>query len=553
LVPTVGQRAVATGVKFWLGPSLALGEKVTSGLVWKFSTFDCVSDNLAYFKDSLGDSGSFLDVGSHRFYVTKPFPEEVTDVIDPLCDTGSDYSESSDLCTMVEVLALEDDGGSDLPRTACPPLERPPQQEQDLPPPERDVLDAAITDLRAPLDLTADPIKLSEDLERTHRNLLKEAIGVEDTRRRVLSKHHEYNTAQGFTPAGDGPSRVGQVRQRGRELGAELNQAAPSAKLPPVIAKPTYSTPTKNLHAARYITSELAGLQGEDLREKQARLQELLDVADLQQQAMEPHREASGTRDDNRIVIASQNKSQAQASSPNHGPTEHSRSNRAPGKSGGNHRTHHSGHHSRQPRDPAAVTSKPRNHPRPDAAEPAHGKSAAQLALAPAAGQGAQGHQPARSHVSLRIGEHIDPPKDDARHRLNQLADSKFDEEESSAGLVCFGPHICNEPFQAKFALPRDMPKYTVVVKPEDCYQTTSPPSTSREATRGRRCTTRRSCSQDLLGHGSIACRLYRSTHGMTSRKRLSRTSPGLTSDRPAHGSWPFASRVRTSQTVTTS
>jgi hypothetical protein len=106
---------------------------------------------------------------------------------------------------------------------------------------------------------------------------------------------HEYNTAQGYTPAGDGPSRAGQVRQRGHDLGAELNQAAPSAKLPPVIAKPTYSTPTKNLCAARYITSELAGLQGDDLREKQARLQGLLDAADLQQQqAMEPSGEVSG-------------------------------------------------------------------------------------------------------------------------------------------------------------------------------------------------------------------------------------------------------------------
>jgi hypothetical protein len=70
--------------------------------------------------------------------------------------------------------------------------------------------------------------------------------------------------------------------------------------------------------------------------------------------------------------------------------------------------------------------------------------------------------------MSQRIGEHIDPPKDDARHRLNQLADSKFNEEESSAGLVCFGPRIRNEPFPAKFALPHDMPKYTRVVKPED-------------------------------------------------------------------------------------
>jgi hypothetical protein len=56
--------------------------------------------------------------------------------------------------------------------------------------------------------------------------------------------------------------------------------------------------------------------------------------------------------------------------------------------------------------------------------------------------------------VSLRIGERVDPPKDDAHHQLNQLADSKFDEEESLAGPVCFGPRIRNKPFPAKFALP---------------------------------------------------------------------------------------------------
>jgi hypothetical protein len=147
----VGQRAATTGVKFRPGSPSTLGEKVASGLVWRFGPLDCVSDNLACFKDGFGDSGSFLDVGSYPFYVAKPFPEEVTDVLDPLCDTGSDCSESSDLCAMVEVLALEEDGGSDPPRTACPPLKRPPLREQDLPPPERDVLDAAITKLRAPL------------------------------------------------------------------------------------------------------------------------------------------------------------------------------------------------------------------------------------------------------------------------------------------------------------------------------------------------------------------------------------------------------------------
>jgi hypothetical protein len=69
LVPTVGQSATASGVKFWPGPSSALGKKVASGLVWRFSTFDCVSDNLSHFENGFGNSGSFLDVGNHRFYI----------------------------------------------------------------------------------------------------------------------------------------------------------------------------------------------------------------------------------------------------------------------------------------------------------------------------------------------------------------------------------------------------------------------------------------------------------------------------------------------------
>jgi hypothetical protein len=140
---------------------------------------------------------------------------------------------------------------------------------------------------------------------------------------------------------------------------------------------------------------------------------------------MERDREASGTRRNNCIIVAGRDKSQVQqASSPNQGRAEHSRSNRAPGKSGGNHRTQHSGYHSRKPRDTAAVTSKPCNPPRPDAAEPVRSKSVVQAVPAPGASQGAQGHQPARSHVSLRVRKCVDAPKDDARHRLNQLANS---------------------------------------------------------------------------------------------------------------------------------
>jgi hypothetical protein len=126
----VGQRAATTGVKFRPGSPSTLGEKVTSGLVWRFSTFDYFSDNLAYFKGGLGDSGSFLDIGSHHFYIAKPFPEEVTDVLDPLGDGGSSCSESSNLGAMLEVMALGDEEGGDSPCPARPLLERLLPQEQ---------------------------------------------------------------------------------------------------------------------------------------------------------------------------------------------------------------------------------------------------------------------------------------------------------------------------------------------------------------------------------------------------------------------------------------
>jgi hypothetical protein len=118
LVPTVGKRATTTGVKFRSGSPSTLGEKVASGLLLRFGTIDCVNDNLSCFEKGFDNGGSFLDVGGHRFYVavTKPFPEEVTDVFDPLYDAGSSYSESSNLGAMVEVLSLGEEEGGDLPR-----------------------------------------------------------------------------------------------------------------------------------------------------------------------------------------------------------------------------------------------------------------------------------------------------------------------------------------------------------------------------------------------------------------------------------------------------
>jgi hypothetical protein len=196
----MGQHAAATGVKFWSGSTSTLGEKVASGLVWRFGTLDCISDNLACFSDGFGNSGSFLDIGGHRFYVARPFPEEVTNVLDPLCDAGSSCSESSDFDTMVEVMALGDEEGGDSPCPACPPLERLPLQEQNAPLPEQDTLDIAVVDLRALLDHVIDPVQVAQALERTRLVLLSKVAEDEDAQRRMRTTLHEFYDAHGAMP-----------------------------------------------------------------------------------------------------------------------------------------------------------------------------------------------------------------------------------------------------------------------------------------------------------------------------------------------------------------
>jgi hypothetical protein len=167
----VGQRTATTGVKFRPGSPSIPGERVTSGLIWRFGTLDCVSDNLACFGNGFGGSGSFLDIGSHCFYIAKPFPEEVTDVLDPLNDGGSSCGESCDFGAMVEVMALGDEEGGEPPRSARPLLKRLPPQEQNTPLPEHDTSDIAVVDLCAPLDRVIDSARVAEALEQTRRIL----------------------------------------------------------------------------------------------------------------------------------------------------------------------------------------------------------------------------------------------------------------------------------------------------------------------------------------------------------------------------------------------
>jgi hypothetical protein len=185
---------VASGVKFRPGPS---GEKVASGLVWRFGTFDFVSDNLAHFENGFGNSGSFLDVGGHRFYVAKPFPEEVTDVLDSLCDGGLGCGESSSLDAMVEVMALGEEEGGDSLRPERPSPRRLPPPEQDAPLPKQDAPDVSVVDLRAPLDRVIDPARVVEALERTRLVLLSKVAEDEANRRRASTTLSEFYDVHG--------------------------------------------------------------------------------------------------------------------------------------------------------------------------------------------------------------------------------------------------------------------------------------------------------------------------------------------------------------------
>jgi hypothetical protein len=153
----VGQSAAASGVKFRPGPSSALGEKVASGLAWRFGTFDCISDNLAHFENGFGNSDFFLDIGSHHFYVAKPFSEEVTDVFDSFYDRGSSCGENSNLGAMVEAMALGEDEGSDSPRPKRPSPECLLPQEQDAPLPEQDAPDVSVVDYAPPSSASSTP------------------------------------------------------------------------------------------------------------------------------------------------------------------------------------------------------------------------------------------------------------------------------------------------------------------------------------------------------------------------------------------------------------
>ncbi|KAK1661764.1 hypothetical protein QYE76_049923 [Lolium multiflorum] len=409
LAPTVGPSASSAGVFIRTGLTITTGERVASGLIWRFGSLDCVSDNAGCFADRpFPAGGSVISFGGHDVYVATVapprYPRQVLRCASPPPRAGSSAPASP---AVVQVMMAGDELPTKNPRMRGPNLER------NIDP------NASGSGPKAP----PPPSRLDE---------------MEITQR-------EYNRAHGLTPGGDEPSRAGHIRRRGRDLGAEIARdgapsPAPSAELP------VYNTPDKNMRAAQAAAEELNRLQGEELRRQTKRVTELLNAAT--RQAADPRyvnapraSHARGAAGNDREGARDSAESASPAPSRHHDSrATHASSSRPSHQPGGSSRSRP------PPSRNQEQDSGPRRHHRP-------------------APEASGARQPAHS----RLGPRIEPA--DARDRLDRLVESRIAEEEAPAGPKCFGPRIANEPTLEGFTLPRDTPKYDGTAKPEDWLQ----------------------------------------------------------------------------------
>jgi hypothetical protein len=170
-------------------------------------------------------------------------------------------------------------------RSARPPLERAENLASTSSVLARgQVLFPIIDRLLEPVQSGNDPEQTREVLEGSRQALVDEALTMHRERERFNWQLREYEAAHSFTPVVTQPSRIEEVRTRGRDVNTEIGKDArdkshtATSTLPKVI----YSSPVKNLRAAAEVAKDLSCLSGEALREQQARLNQLLSEATKQ-------------------------------------------------------------------------------------------------------------------------------------------------------------------------------------------------------------------------------------------------------------------------------
>ncbi|KAK1692123.1 hypothetical protein QYE76_008820 [Lolium multiflorum] len=455
LAPIVGPSASPVGVSFRTGLTTATGERVASGLIWRFGSLDCVSDNAGCFADRpFPAGGSIISFGGHDVYVATVapprYPRQVLRCASPPPGAGASNNFTGP-CVTQEVMATGDENTNRTTRVRGPHLERNADGGASAsgpkapPPPSR--LEEARAKLRTPLTAGADPTTLEADLEAHRQFLPKQVEEVAAVKRQLEITRREFDRAHGLTPAGNNPSRVGQIRHRGGGLGAEIDRDGADSPAPSM-ELPVYNTPEKNLRAAEAAAEELSRLEGEELRRQTRRVTELLHAASEKQK-------------DPRYAGNAPSASHAHGAAGNNrgGPRDTAESaSPAPSRQRGSQATHDSPSRQSRQRSGASGHSLPPPSRRHEDG-PEHPEERRTYRPAPEA-SGAR--QPARS----RLGPRVQPV--DTRDRLDRLVESRIAEEEGPTGPKCFGPRILGEPMVDGFQLPRDMPKYDGTAKPED-------------------------------------------------------------------------------------
>ncbi|KAK1677429.1 hypothetical protein QYE76_038277 [Lolium multiflorum] len=423
LAPTVGPSASAAGVFFRTGLTTTTGERVASGLIWRFGSLDCVSDNAGCFADRPFPAGGIIIAfGGHDVYVAtvapSRYPRQVLRCASPPpgAGAGGNFTNS---CTVQEVMTTAAENVDKTTRVRGPALERTgaggasgsgPKQPQ---PPSR--LDEVQAKLSSPLTAGADPTTIEADLEAHRQLLLRQAEELAAAKRQLEITRREYDHAHGFTPAGNDASRIGHIRRRGGGLGAEIDRDGAEAPAPST-ELPFYNTPDKNMRAAEAAAKSWAASKAKSYAARRGGWLSCNDGGDPRDTA-ESSSPAPSRRRDSRANHASSSLTSRLGSGYSRPPPNRSQDN------------------SQQP-------TPRRSH---------------QLAS-----EAGAGHQPAHS----RLGPRVEPV--DARNRLDRLVESRIAEEEGPAGPKCFGPRILNEPVMDGFLLPRDTPKYDGTAKPED-------------------------------------------------------------------------------------
>ncbi|KAK1561437.1 hypothetical protein QYE76_018567, partial [Lolium multiflorum] len=275
------------------------------------------------------------------------------------------------------------------------------------------------------------------------RTATKQTEELAAAKRQWEISQREFNRAHGLTPAGDNPSRAGQIRRRGGGLGAEI--ARDGADRRSIHGATT--TPRQGQCMRKPGQKELNRLHKELRRRTGA-----VDRADQRGHrapSIPVHATApAASHARGACATTGQSEDTAEPASPHpsrHRTPEHPRAH--PHKPAASGNSGAAGHHQAGMKKGIRETGAKTPH-----------RAARRLRVGEA-------RQPARS----RLGPRVEPA--DARDRLDRLVESRIAEEEGPAGPKCFGPRILNEPMIDGFQLPRDTPKYDGTAKPEDWLQ----------------------------------------------------------------------------------